>query len=136
MAGNPEVYVDTSAFIAFLDRSDSHHSRYRQLFSRPPRLVTTSLVVCEGYGWFLRRYDQQRALQFLAFLEDCQPLEITAVGPAEIRSAAEYLRKFADHPLTLADAMGLYIMRQRKIDLCWSTDRHLSLAGARLLSGG
>ena len=61
MAGRTECYVDTSAFVAFLDRSDSFHALFRRL------LTTSSLVIAEGHGWFLRRYDQRRAIQFLAF---------------------------------------------------------------------
>ena len=67
MAKRTDCYVDTSAFIAFLDRSDSFHSLFRRLFSAPPLLVTSALVLAEGQGWFLRRYDRRRAIEFLAF---------------------------------------------------------------------
>ena len=70
MASKTESYVDTSALIAFLDRSDSYHPLFRRLFSSPPQLVTSALVVAEGHGWFLRRYDRERAIQFLNFIED------------------------------------------------------------------
>ena len=66
MATRLEAYVDTSAFIAFVDRSDTHHPLFRRLFSAPPVIVTTTLVVAEGHAWILRRYDRTRALQFLA----------------------------------------------------------------------
>lgn len=52
MATKTEAYVDTSALIAFADRSDTYHPLFRRLFSEPPRLVTTTLVAAEGYGWF------------------------------------------------------------------------------------
>ena len=66
MARRAEAYVDTSALIALADRSDSYHPLFRRLFSEPPRLVTTALVVAEGHGWFLKRFDTSRGLQFLA----------------------------------------------------------------------
>ena len=69
-ARSPEAYVDTSALISFLDRSDTWHPLFRQLFAKPPRLVTTPLVVAEGHAWFVRRYDASRALLFLAFVEE------------------------------------------------------------------
>ena len=72
MARKTECYVDTSALIAFLDRSDSYHSLFKRLF-------------------------------------------------------------FADQKLTLADAHGLALMTKRRISHCWSTDRHLKLAGAALV---
>ena len=70
------AYVDTSALIAFLDKSDTYHPVFRRLFADPPSLVTTALVLAEGHGWFLRRFDRTRALQFAAFIEDLHPLQV------------------------------------------------------------
>jgi predicted nucleic acid-binding protein len=70
MATASEAYVDTSAFIAFVDRSDSFNPLFRRLFSKPPALVTSSLVIGEGHAWFLKRYDRTRAMTFLAMLEE------------------------------------------------------------------
>lgn len=133
MATSRKAYVDTSAFIAFLDRSDSHHSRFRRLFSDPPALLTSPLVIAEGHAWFLRRFDGGRALEFLAFIDDLAPLEIVEVGANELRQAAAWLRRFGDQPLTMADAVGLELMRRGRIASCWSTDRHLSLGGVPLV---
>jgi predicted nucleic acid-binding protein len=136
MARRTEAYVDTSALIAFADRSDTHHVLFRRLFSDPPRLVTTALVVAEGHGWFLRRYDFSRAMQFIAMVEAMTPLSLVAVGKSEQRAAAEILRRFPDQPLTLADAVGLHMMDERRIGHCWSTDFHLGLTGVPLVIHG
>ena len=133
MAKSPEAYVDTSALIALLDRSDTYHPLFRQLFSAPPKLSTTSLVVAEGHGWFLKRYDRYRAMQFMAFIEDLTPLTVVPVGPAEIKSGVALMRKHSDRDLTLADAMGLQLMATRKLRQCWSTDFHLGLGRAALV---
>ena len=132
MARKDECYVDTSALIAFLDKSDSHHPLFRRLFSTPPPLVTSALVVAEGHGWFLRRYDQRRAVQFLAFIEELSPLTVLAFDREQLGKAAALLVKFGDQALTLADAHGLVIMAERRTRNCWSTDRHLGLTGATL----
>lgn len=133
MAGRIDGYVDTSALIAFADRSDTYHPTFRRLFSQPPSLVTTTLVVAEGHAWFLRRYDRTRALQFLAMIEDMSPLAVAPVGPAEQRMAAAILRRFPDQDLTLVDAVGLHLMRAHRIRACWSTDFHLTLTGVPLV---
>ncbi|MCK6370060.1 MAG: hypothetical protein L6Q83_01840 [Gammaproteobacteria bacterium] len=133
MAARTEAYVDTGALIAFADGSDTYHPLFRRLFARPPGLVTTTLVVAEGHGWFLRRFDAARGLQFLAMIRALKPLRVCAVGPTEQRAATALLRKFSDQPLTLADAAGLQLMAARRIRNCWSTDRHLGLTGARLV---
>jgi len=132
MAGKTSAYVDTSALIAFTDRSDAHHPTFRRLFSEPPPLLTTALVVAEGHGWFLCRYDRTRALQFLAMVEDMTPLTVLPVGPKEQAAAASLLRRFSDQDLTLADAVGLHVMAAHRVQSCWSTDFHLGLTGVPL----
>jgi predicted nucleic acid-binding protein len=133
MGKRTESYVDTSAFIALLDRSDSFHPLFRRLFSAPPPLVTSSLVIAEGHGWFIRRYDQIRAVQFLAFVDALPDLNIRGFDGPELSKAGRIVRKFQDQNLTLADAHGLSIMRELKITNCWSTDRHLGLDGVPLV---
>jgi predicted nucleic acid-binding protein len=133
MARRAKAYVDTSALIAFLDRSDSFHLLFRRLFSDPPELITTTLVVAEGHGWFLRRYDRMRALQFLSLMEDLKPLGIVAVGAEEWAGGVQVLRKFSDQDLTLTDAVGLHVMKTQGIRSCWSTDFHLGMTGVSLV---
>ena len=133
MAKKIDCYVDTSAFIAFMDRSDSFHALFRGLFSAPPLLATSSLVVAEGHGWFLRRYDQQRAIQFLAFIDVLPGLTIRGFDATELTKTGSIVKKFSDQDLTLADAHGLAIMRELRIGCCWSTDRHLGLDGVSLV---
>ncbi len=133
MAKKTDCYVDTSAFIAFLDRSDSFHSLFRRLFSTPPPLITSALVIAEGHGWFLRRYDQNRAIQFLAFVDALPGLTIRGFDAAELNRTARIVKKFAHQSLTLADAHGLSLMRELRIGTCWSTDRHLGLDGVPLV---
>jgi predicted nucleic acid-binding protein len=133
MAQRTECYVDTSALIAFLDKSDSYHPLFRRLFSDPPALVTSALVVAEGHGWFLRRYDQHRAVQFLAFIDALPMLTIQAFDSRELARVSRLVKKYSDQKLTLADAHGLAIMNERRSGMCWSTDRHLGLGGVALV---
>ena len=128
-----KTYVDTSAFIAFRDASDSYHPLFARLFSDPPHLITSPLVIAEGQAWFLKRYDVNRSLQFLDFVQLLKNLRILSIGTPDINKAAVYIRKFSDQELTMADAMGLYLMDHFKIKTCWSTDRHLALTGVPLV---
>ena len=128
-----EAYVDTGAFIAFFDKSDTWHPRFAGLFASAKGLVTTQLVVAEAHGWFLRRFDSFRGLEFISFIE---ALNILTVLPADVeimKSGAVILRKYSDHKLTLADACGLYLLKKFPKLKNWSTDRHLALTGRRLI---
>jgi hypothetical protein len=96
-------------------------------------LVTSALVIAEGHGWFLRCNDEQRALQFLIFVDAMPDLTVQPFDTAELGKATRILKKFADHQLTFADSHGLAIVNERRIITCWSTDRHLGLTGASLV---
>ena len=133
MAQKTEYYVDTSALIALLDRSDSYHALFKRLFSDPPSLATSALVVAEGHVWFLRRFDRIRAVQFLNFTEALAMLVIHPFDAGALARSARLVKKFADRKLTLADAHGLALMQERRITSCWSTDRHLGLTGVSLV---
>jgi len=127
-----EAYLDTSAFIAFLDKSDSFHQTFKRLFAEPPQMATSALVVAEGHGWFLRRYDRRRATEFLVFLEMLPGLTIQAFDGPELSKARVMLARLGDQTLTLADAHGLVMMQDRRNATCWSTDRHMGLTGVNL----
>src|SRR5205085_8921582 len=101
MAKKTEAYVDTAALIAFADRSDTYHQLFKNLFSNPPALITSSLVIADGNGWFLKRYDRIKGLQFLNMVEIMKPLKVKAVGQQQQQAAIELLRRFSDQDLTL-----------------------------------
>lgn len=128
-----ESYVDTSALIAFMDESDTYHLFFRRLFSTPPLLVTSPLVIAEGHGWFLRRYDRSRAMDFLSLVEQLKPLRVLSITSTLQAAAGSLIRRFSDQDLTLADALGLHLMKERGITSCWSTDFHLGLTGVPLI---
>ena len=48
MATKNKAYVDSSAFISFLDVSDKHHLLFARFFSDPPKLITSPLVINEN----------------------------------------------------------------------------------------
>jgi predicted nucleic acid-binding protein len=130
---NVEAYVDSSAFIAFFDKSDTWHARFAGLFARAKGLATTTLVIAETHGWFLRRFDSYRALEFMAFLESLNILQVVAADADLISAATGILRKYSDQSLTLADACGLYLLKKNPRWKNWSTDRHLELTGRKLI---
>jgi len=128
-----QAYVDSSAFIAFLDRSDSYHGLFSLLFSEAQALTTSSLVIAECHAWFLRRYDGYRSLQFLNFIAELTPLNVLSFGKEDIETTHLLVKKYSDQSLTLADAHGISLIKSLKIKNCWSTDKHFRLSGIPLV---
>jgi hypothetical protein len=96
-------------------------------------MVTSALVIAEGHGWFLRRYDQRRALEFLLFINALPELRIEPFDSEALARTSRLLKKFTDQKVTLADCHGLSIMSERRAAACWSTDRRLGLTGVPLV---
>ena len=61
-------------------------------------------------------------------------MTIEAFDAEAVTRASKLLKKFDDQKLTLADAHGLAVMSARRIASCWSTDRHMALTGATLVT--
>jgi hypothetical protein len=91
-------------------------------------------VIAEGHGWFLRRYDRQRALEFLAFIAALAGLTIRGFDALELSKTEVLVRKYNDQTLTLADAHGIAVIQEGFVSHCWSTDWHLTLGGVPLVS--
>ena len=110
MAKKPESYADTSAFIAFADKSDSRHALFKRLFSEPPALLTRTMVVAEGHAWFLKRYNRTRALQSLATIEAMGFLAIIATGQRELDAGIAMHPARRPGPLTrVQDFAGRFV---------------------------
>ncbi len=133
LPGHIEAYVDSGAFIAFFDKSDTWHPLFAGLFARTKGLITTPLVIAETHGWFVRRFDSYRGLEFLTFIETLRILTVLSTDTEMLTAATALLRKFSDQKLTLADACGLHLLKKHSKLKNWSTDRHLTLTGRKLV---
>jgi predicted nucleic acid-binding protein len=67
------------------------------------------------------------------FIDELPQLTIEPFGVGQLASAGTIVKKFHDQKLTLADAHGLAVIKHHRIEVCWSTDRHMALTGAALV---
>ena len=132
----PGVYIDSGAFIAFLDRSDRLHAEVERLFARKPRHWSTSiLVVSETYSWFLHRLGEEAARAFRGMLQELPDLEILPADERHQTSVWRKLDALRGLKLTFVDASSLVWLEARAIAVVWGTDHHLGVEGARIVPG-
>jgi predicted nucleic acid-binding protein len=130
------VFIDSGAFIAFLDRSDRRHSAVVALFSRKPRRWSTStLVLAETYGWFLHRLGEDAARRFRLFTDELPQLQVLGAGSAHRRSVSDKLEALRGCKLTYVDASSLVWLEEKNISAVWGTDHHLAVEGATVMPG-
>jgi predicted nucleic acid-binding protein len=131
-----EAFIDTGAFVAFLDRSDRQHAAAKALFGdSPARLATSVLVVSEAYSWFLHRTGESGARTFRQFLSGLSGLRILDADRGHREAIWKKLDALRGTKLTFVDASSLVCLEREGISTVWGTDFDLAIEGARVLPG-
>jgi predicted nucleic acid-binding protein len=131
------IFVDTSAWIAVADSSESSHTAvipiYKQLLKSASRLITTDLVIAETQILLLRRMGADAANLFLDSANHSPSIEIVFLDQEMELTAKKVLEKLSDQDLSFTDAASFAIMKSRKIRTAFTLDKHFAIAGFRTL---
>ncbi len=131
-----DVFIDSGAFIAFLDRTDRLHGEARSLFARrPKRWSTSTLVISEAYGWFLHRLGEDAARTFRLLTLELSHLRVLGSDAHHLDSVHAKLDALRGCKLTFVDASSLVWLEEKKIGRVWGTDHHLAIEGAKVVPG-
>ena len=119
------VLVDTGPLVASLNRRDRFHAWAKaQLAEMEPPLLTCEAVVAEAC--FLLRQLPGSSSAVIEFLAR-KILEIPFRLDANARSLAVLLEKYADVPMSLADACLVRMSELREDAFVWTLDSHFRL---------
>lgn len=128
------VFVDTSAWIAFLDASDKHHPKIANFIKSSVGkrcLVTSDYVVYETLTYLncsLKAY--KLAKDFYAKVQSASGVEIVLVTKQMCDKAlAEFFFKFTDKQLSVVDATSFLIMKKLNLKVALTLDRHYEQVG-------
>ena len=130
------VFVDTSGFYAFLDRSDPFHPKARALFLRAEegkwQLFTTSYVVHESWALIQARLGWDAVEDWLrTLLPMC---EVIWVDESLHRLGAARARQARERRLSLTDCISFEAMVARGCPEAIADDEHFRKLGYRLPS--
>ena len=134
-----EVFIDTSAYYALLDRNDQWHDAAKAAIVRIEkeglRAVTTDDVLDETVTLL-----QSRGLSYVAspwldgFFEDASS-DVVWMNSNRFDEVRRLFAKHHDKEWSFTDCFSFCVMRERKIRQAFSTDLHFQQAGfERLLS--
>lgn len=131
-------FLDTSGWFAALSPKEAKHrpahATYRTWIEGGDDLVTTNLVVAEMQILLMRFRGADEGLRFMDSLYKDPSHEVVFVDRALERTAVDHwLRRYRDHPLSLADAVSFEVMRSRRIRQALALDEHFELAGFDVL---
>lgn len=132
------TFLDTSGWFAALSPKESKHeaarSAYRELLETSTLLVTTNLVVAEMQILLTRFRGAEAGLRFLDSLyQDPQHQIVFVDRDLELAAVDNWLRRFADQRLSLADAVSFEVMQSRGMIDVLALDHHFRIAGFTLV---
>ncbi len=129
------IFVDTSAWYAFLVENDRHHARAKRightLLDQEDRLVTHSFIVCEMAALLQARLGLDALEQWNRIW---LPLvEIIWVDAALYQHAIANALAAGRRQVSIADHLSFALMRQTEITTAFAFDSHFTQFGFKVL---
>ena len=126
-----KCFIDTSAFIAILDKNDDHHvnakTAWLRLLKQKAEFVTTDFILLETIAIIQHRIGIN-AVQ--AFNSDVYPLlEIVWIDKTLYNNGVNSVLIAGRKKLSLVDCISFNVMRQRELQYAFTFDKHFRQQG-------
>ena len=132
-----EVFADTSALYALVDRNDAGHSAARgavaKLLAAGVRLVATDYVLTETVNLANARGGALVAHRVLDLFEQSVGIRLEWIGPERFDATKAFFRRHRDHSYSFTDCSSFVVMRELRLTDALTIDRHFAEAGFKVL---
>lgn len=132
-----EVFADTSALYAMVDRNDAGHNAVREavihLLAARRRLVVTDYVLAETVNLANARGGAHVGLRVLDLVEQSAGLRIEWIGADRFSTTRTFFRKHSDQGYSFTDCTSFVLMKELRLTDVLTTDRHFRTAGFQVL---
>jgi len=134
------VFIDTSAFIAFMDVNDKRHTdaapAWASLVASSEQLVVSSYLLVETCSLLQARFGgssvsrfASQAVPLLSVVWVDEPLHQAAMGAFLAAGAGR-------HAPSLVDCISFEIVKRQGIERVFAYDQHFARLGCSFLGGG
>jgi uncharacterized protein len=114
------ILVDTGPLVALASRRDHWHGRCAKFLSTfRGDLITTWPVLTE----FLHLVDSPAAIHQLQDWAARGGLRIHPLGQQELKAVVDWMSRYADRPMDLADASLVHVACATGVQQVWTIDR-------------
>ncbi|MGB1254063.1 MAG: type II toxin-antitoxin system VapC family toxin [Candidatus Promineifilaceae bacterium] len=126
------VFVDTAAWIALLNKDDKYHQDARRVMQmlqqQQAYFITSEFVLLEVADALSSPAIRPKTIGFINGLRNLPRIEIVAATNELIADAWELYSARLDKEWGLTDCTSFVIMRQQKITQAFTSDHHFSQA--------
>lgn len=133
------VFVDTSAWVALLNKSDQYFQNAIKVYSdlADVKLFVSNFVVGETYTWLRNKVSYKTAYSFLKSTykkSELSQAEIIYADSSLEQSALHLLERYKDHRISFTDALSFSVMDKLKISDAFAYDSHFLIAGFNVIN--
>ncbi len=124
-----KVFIDTGAFLALANKSDSLHDLtatvYREAVDQNATFYTSNYVIDETITLVRARANHKAAVAFINSL-DISRIKILRVADRDERTAKDIFIKYRDKDFSFTDCTSFALMDKHPINSALSLDKHFS----------
>ncbi len=127
------VFADTAAFVALLIRRDEFHQSANKIMAelseKDTKLFTTEMVLFELANALSSIEFRARAVILIDELRTLPNVEIVWSSVELFEKAWSLYRERPDKGWSLTDCASFIVMKEREINLAFTSDKHFEQAG-------
>ncbi|NBD15542.1 MAG: PIN domain-containing protein [Cyanobacteria bacterium] len=128
-----EVFVDTAAWLALLNKSDSFHPKAKDVeksLQANRRLwVTTDFILIEVADALCSVSQRSQTAKLIKNLKRLKSVLVVALDPELLEQGLALYESRLDKDWGLTDCISFVVMQQRGITEAFTSDRHFEQAG-------
>jgi predicted nucleic acid-binding protein len=128
-----EVFIDTSALFAQVDKDDDYHAsvltRIEEIVSAGGQIVVTNFILAELHALLLARFHRQLAFTSVSRLRASHDVLLVRVEPDDEERAWEIIERFNDKDFSFTDAASFAVMERLAMTHAISLDAHFAQYG-------
>jgi uncharacterized protein len=126
-----DIFVDTSAFVAFRVADDDNHDEakdfLKEIQTKRLRLHTTNFILDEVYTYFCRLHAV--ALEMAELIKNNPLIALHRVSAEDEEKAFEILKQYGDKGFSFTDATSFAVMERLGLTNAFAFDEHFSQYG-------
>ena len=130
------VFIDSSAYLAFLDATDTNHAAARTimlwLIANRYRQYTTNVLLIECHALILSNLGRRIAARFLRNV-DAGTTVIVRVRASDEARAKRIIYQYADKDFSFNDALSFVVMERLGINSAFTFDNDFAQFGLSVL---
>lgn len=128
------LFVDTSAFAAIQNASDTNHEAaldfWRRTAASRVAIYTTDYIFDETYTLMLRRVGREAALDFGHAIMGSSVVQMIYVDESLLQKAWRIAAKYGDKHFSFTDCVSFAVIEELKIEESFCFDLHFQQYGS------